>query len=82
MAIFVVLVSVQAAKDWPIAGLVGGDDAVSTSVGPGRPAAAVKARAAATRAARPAKAGGGSQPAGGAAGGAGVQSRRPATDRA
>ena len=49
VAIFVMLVSIQAAKDWPVAGLVGGDDAASTSVGPGRPAVAVKAHRAATR---------------------------------
>ena len=34
VAIFVMLVSVQATRDWPFAGLVGGDDA-STSVEPG-----------------------------------------------
>ena len=40
VAIFVMLVSVQAARDWPFAGLVGGDDASAPTVAPARPAAA------------------------------------------
>src|SRR5665811_1012662 len=45
VVVFVVLVSVQAVRDWPLAGLAGsGDDsAAEVRVSPGRPAAAPSA---------------------------------------
>ena len=72
VAVFVLLVSVQAARDWPFAGLVGGDDDASTSSRRGRAVPAPSKRAP-RAAAAPATAGGSSQPAGGAAGGAGAR---------
>src|SRR5829696_9271116 len=41
VAIFVLLVSVQAAKDWPLAGLVGGGDDAATEVEPAQAIPAV-----------------------------------------
>src|SRR3954452_8727874 len=48
IAVFVMLVSLQAARDWPFAGLVGsGDDASTPETAPAVPAAARAAGAAA-----------------------------------
>ena len=59
IAVFVMLVSVQAARDWPFAGLVGGDDASAPTVGPGRAGGRERRRATATGAAAAGRHGGG-----------------------
>ncbi len=84
VAIFVILVSVQAARDWPFRGLVGdgGETASSRQAGPGKPAhGAGPARAASgggtTKAAKAAGGGGGGST--GSPGGTGLDAPESAT---